>query len=253
MTSRLLMPWRVRREGDSPASRVSGGVATTAILDWKDPAILALRNDARSLAAAPNDSRALLLMAHGLIVERVRPVYALDDAQPAARTLTLGRGSCSQRLGLLESVARSAGISTRVRGLLVNGRFWYSRFSWLRFAVPDEVLLAWPEFWLDDEWVDASALFGPPDAASSGARFSNDDGETLFDAVARGAVDWDGGTSTPTSCSSCDLSGEVLADLGRFNSRDELFAQHGQTLCRTARTLGGPVMSRWSAGAGGKD
>jgi len=62
-------------------------------------------------------------------------------------------------------------------------------------------------------------------------------------------VDWDGATSTPEECSSCDLSGEVLLDLGRFGSRDDLFAAHGQTLCWSARMAADPVLSRWSAGA----
>ena len=68
-------------------------------------------------------------------------------------------------------------------------------------------------------------------------------------ALARGAVDWDGVTSSSGACSSCDLSAAVQRDLGRFDTRDELFARHGQTLCWPARTLAEPVMSRWSAGA----
>jgi hypothetical protein len=72
--------------------------------------------------------------------------------------------------------------------------------------------------------------------------FSNDSTETLFDAVTRTVVDWDG-TSSP----SCDLSAHVREDLGYFDSRDELFRIHGQTLCPTARLVVDPVLSRHSA------
>jgi hypothetical protein len=131
----------------------------------------------------------------------------------------------------------------------VDGRFWYPRFRRLRFAVPDAVLLAWPEFCLDEEWVSASELFEPHRIGESTAAFTNADGETLLDALARGVVDWDGVTSTAQMCSTCDLSATVLRDLGRFDSRDELFIRYGQTLCWPARTLAEPFMSRWAAGS----
>jgi hypothetical protein len=211
--------------------------------------VQSLLHELHAAGADDGDARALLVRAHGLIAARVRPVYALDDTQPASRTLVRRRGSCSQRLAVLEAVARGAGIQTRVRGLLVDGRFWYPRFPQLRMAVPDSVVLAWPEFLLDTHWVAASEIFGSLQSLSGSGGFSNADGETLFDAVARTAVDWDGVTSATGVCSACDLSGTVLKDLGRFDSRDEFFASHGQTLCRPARLLADPVLGRWSAGA----
>jgi hypothetical protein len=90
--------------------------------------------------------------------------------------------------------------------------------------------------------VSASEVFAPIGSLSGNAGFANDGGETLFDAVARTAIDWDGVT-----CSSCDLSAQVLADLGYFDSRDELFEAHGQTLCRPARSIANPIMSRRAA------
>lgn len=246
MTSRLLTPWWRSRDVSVELAS-AGGVGPTPTLDFGSPAVRVLV-DELGPAGSFGDSRALLLRAHSLISSRIRPVYALDDSQPASRTVVRGRGSCSQRLAVLEAVARAAGIPTRVRGLLVDGRFWYPRFRRLRFAVPDAVLLAWPEFLLDDDWVGASELFGPLESWSSGSGFSNSDGETLFDALARTAVDWDGTTNTPGARSACDLSWAILRDLGRFNSRDDLFAKHGQTLCWPARTLGDPVLGRWSAG-----
>jgi hypothetical protein len=242
VTTPLLTPWwRNRREAE--VREANGGIEPTAILNWRSAEVGALT---RELGSAEN-GRDLLQLAHGVIAAGVRPVYAVDDAQPVSHTLARGRGSCSQRLAVLEAVARSSGIATRSRGLLVDGRFWYPRFRRLRFAVPDSVLLAWPEFLLGDVWVSASELFGPPGSGERTAEFTNGDGETLFDALARGAVDWDGVTSTSEVCSTCDLSAAVLRDLGRFDSRDELFLRYGQTLCWPARTLAEPFLSRWAA------
>ncbi|MEW9551009.1 transglutaminase domain-containing protein [Nonomuraea sp. NPDC050783] len=216
------------------------GLAATPILDLRHPRVRALAAEVR--AAAPGPGRGLLVAAHRLIAARIRPVYAMDDTQPVSRTLLRGRGSCSQRLAVLEAVARCCAVPTRVRGLLVDGRFWHARFPRLRPLVPSRVVLAWPEFRLAGRWVPVSELYGSQDAPSCAAPFTNTGAETLFDAVARTAVDWDGGGGP-----SCDLSGHVLADLGRFGSRDALFREHGQTLCGPARVAADLVMSRRGA------
>jgi hypothetical protein len=115
------------------------------------------------------------------------------------------------------------------------------------FLVPSQVLLAWPDFRVAQEWISIGELFGEMvELAAAGAGFTNADGETLFDAVARTAVDWDGLTCGAGSPSACDLSSTVLADVGRFDSRDELFACHGQTLCGPVTALADPILSRWA-------
>lgn len=243
VTSRLVTPWRANRQPRTHQVDAEGSKAPTSLLDWEAHPILSL--SAEVTASSPLD---MVQQAHRLISQRVRPVYALDDSQSASKTLLLGRGSCSQRLAVLEAVVRSVGIATRVRGLLIDGKFWYPRFPRLRFAVPTEVVLAWPEFLVDSTWISASEIF-PRSSALPQEAFSNSNGETLFDAIARTSVAWDEQPSAPGGCVVCDLSSNVLTDLGRFNSRDALFEIHGQTLCWGARTVANPVLSRWSAGA----
>ncbi|MGW0825010.1 transglutaminase domain-containing protein [Streptomyces sp. NPDC002845] len=243
MTSRLLMPGRGRRADVRTSDQVQGSTRATAILDRENPLIVALTARARTEGTAGDALRT----AHGIIAREVRPVYSVEDRRRASRTLRLGRGSCSQRMAVLEAVARGIGVRTRVRGLLVDGAFWYPRFPRLKPLVPEHVLLAWPEFRLDGAWVPIGELFR---STPRGGAFTNEGGETLFDAVSRTSLHWD----TPTSCgapgTTCDLSARVRTDLGYFDDRDDLFTHHGQTLCRTARTLGEPVLGRWSAGAG---
>ncbi|MEI5527306.1 transglutaminase domain-containing protein [Streptomyces brasiliscabiei] len=252
MTSRLLMSYnaQVKRAG-VPAGepdRVVGSTRATAILDHDDPRVGALARRAES-EATPRDA---LRTAHRIIARHVRPVYSVEDGRRVSRTLRLGRGSCSQRMAALEAVARAVRVRTRVRGLLVDGTYWYPRFPRLKPFVPEQVLLAWPEFRISGAWMPIGELFdaatpGGATPGGAGDGFTNKGGETLFDAIARTGVRWDAcGTA---SAAACDLSAQVVADLGHFDDRDELFARYGQTLCRTARTLTEPVLGRWSAGA----
>lgn len=129
----------------------------------------------------------------------------------------------------------------------IDGRFWYPRFPTLRHLVPDRVLLAWPSFAIDGEWLDAAEIFGPLDEmARSSAGFRND-GETLFDAIGTTALDWHGCLGGMAGAT-CDLSGQVLVDLGYFDDRDALFVANGQTLGRTARIVGEPLVRRRRVG-----
>ncbi|WP_405450382.1 transglutaminase domain-containing protein [Streptomyces erythrochromogenes] len=275
MTSSLLMPWGRTRTGTGAGAGAGDGMrggavpegstAPTRILDWRDPRVAAL---VRELGAAdpgpegpvdPARQIERLHRAHAWIAAAVRPVYSVQDERPVSEVLRRGRGSCSQRLAVLEAVARAYGVPTRVRGLLVDGTFWYPRFPRLRRIVPDQVLLAWPEFRVGAEgacasWLTVSELLGGlrPVAAEQGGGFTNAGSETLFEALSRTAIDWD---AAPAACpgtgpgagAACDLSAYVLSDLGHHDSRDELFARHGQTLCGLARLVAEPVLGRRGA------
>lgn len=233
MTSGLLVPRR-RRGGVGGTAAVAGSTAATEVLDWESALVSELADE---IPAA--GEREWLRSAHGVIRSRIRPVYALNDLQSASTSVRRGRGSCSQRLAVLEAVARGRGIRTRVEGLAVDGRFWYPRFGRLRPLVPRRVVLAWPEFFVADQWLAVGELF---ETAEPGA-FTNAGAETLFDAIGRTGVAWGGDCADGV----CDLSGWVVERLGYFDHRDELFAQQGQTLCWTARTIGEPVLSYRSA------
>ncbi|MFF8264549.1 transglutaminase domain-containing protein [Streptomyces virginiae] len=282
MTSSLLRP-RGRTRTDTRASggaAAEGSTAPTRILDRRHPRVAAL---VRELGAGPADAAGSvdgadparqvesLHRAHAWISRAVRPVYSVQDERPVSEVLRRGRGSCSQRLAVLEAVARAYGVPTRVRGLLVDGSFWYPRFPRLRRIVPDQVLLAWPEFRLGSpagaagapaSWLTVSELLGGlrPVAAEEGGGFTNAGSETLFEALSRTAIGWDaapaacpstgpgaGAAAGATAGAACDLSAYVLTDLGHYDSRDELFARHGQTLCGLARLVAEPVLGRRGA------
>lgn len=237
----LITPWYRRtspRAGAGPTT--TGSVDATPILDHESAAIAWLVDRSRRHAAS-GDQLAVLEAAHAFIRDEVRAVYALAENTPASRTLTRGYGSCSQRLAILESVARSIGVATRVRALLIDRSFWYPRFPHIGFALPDRILLAWPEFDVDG-WRPASELFGPIGCRGGGS-FTNRGSETLFEAVGRCAVDWDGHTDG----SAFDLSQFVRADYGYFTNRDDAFHELGQTLCAPSRLVADPILRRIAA------
>lgn len=237
MSCSLITTWR-RRDLRALDGRVTdGSVARTAILDWDAPVF-------ESLGVPDVDGAGVeyLQQVHRMVQLRIRPVYALDDTQRTSVTLAKLRGSCSQRLAAVEALARRNGIPTRVERLVLRGEFWYPRFRCLRPVVPDRVLLAWPSFLVDGEWVDASRAF-TSGCATSVADFSNRGGETLFDAAGRSVITWE--NTAATGC--VDLSRFVIRSLGTFDSRDELFRAYGQTLPRAVRVVLEPAFGRWGA------
>ncbi|TQF66104.1 hypothetical protein FK531_19790 [Rhodococcus spelaei] len=231
MTCTLMTSWR-GRELVPTTGESEGGVDATPILDWDH------------LETTPATTDDFLRSTHRWVQQHIRAVYALDDTQPASVTVARGRGSCSQRLAVVEALARRNGISTRVEGLVLRGEFWYPRFRYLRPFVPDRVLLAWPSFLVDGEWIDASAAF-VGESCTAPEPFANSGEETLFDAAARNPISWSAGT---TSSSCLDLSGFVVQSLGSFDSRDDLFSRYGQTLTRPVRTVLEPLFGHWYPG-----
>lgn len=246
MTSTWLTPHRLRRAAPTRTHAPSdvragvdarGSTRPTAILDLDAPALASIR-----VPDATATPRERLHAAHERIGARVRPVYSMADRRPVSAVLRLGRGSCSQRLAVLKGVARREGIATRVRGLVVDGRFWYPRFRGLERLVPERILLAWPEFRIDDAWVDIGHLFPTSDATA----FTNAGAETLFDALGRGAVRIDG---PACDCADDSLARWVQFELGTFDDRDSLYDTWGQNRPTPVRIAIEPVFGRWSAGA----
>lgn len=239
--SSLITPWYKRTSARSGwGHEQPGSVAPTSILDYEAPVVAGLVARSRELAPS-HENIEVLKAAHSIISNEIRAVYALEENTPASRTLIRGYGSCSQRLALLEIVARSLGVCTRVRILLIDRSFWYARFPRLGFVLPNRILLAWPEFNIDG-WHPVSELFGPI-GCRGGSPFVNQGSETLFEAVGRCAVNWDGRSSSDPY----DLSRFVRADYGYFTDRDQAFQQLGQTLCAPSRLIADPVLRRIEA------
>lgn len=200
----------------------------TPILDHNAASIRSIAAALRSLSASPIS---FLRSAHFDLSSRIKPVYTLDEFQPASVTLAKARGSCSQRMACLEALSRANNIATRVHGLWIDGHFWYPRFYLSRPFIPRRILLAWPQFFVSDHWIDFDELHGSTEelAMRSSDGFSNA-GETLFEAVAHTAVDFYGKSSqcgVVCSTTEFDLSKYVVGDEGVFDTRDELFTKFG--------------------------
>ena len=199
---------------------------TTGLLDYEHPVVRELH---ASLAARCTTKLDYLRTAHRHIVASVLPVYSLDEHQPVSDTLAKQRGSCSQRMACLEALARAHGIPTRVRALWVKGRFWRRRFPYVHLFFPKRVLLLWPEFFLDGQWLSFEELHAPVRRlATENRRPFKNDTETLFEAIETQAVDFFGrSTGAQRDCAPTDLSSWVVEDSLYFATRDDALAQYG--------------------------
>jgi len=204
----------------------SDNLKATAILDIHHKEVQRL---AETLAQQGLPDRIRLQKLHLLLVAMLRPVYSVDEWQPTSKTLLKRRGSCSQRMACLEALARAVGIPTRVRAIHVKGNFWYPRFQVLRFLIPKRILLVWPQFFLEGNWVDFDELYVPMEqlVATATHGFANNR-ESLFEAIQDTPVDLLGKTCD-MACArpEHDLSRFVLDDQGFFDTRDEAFERLG--------------------------
>lgn len=236
LTSSLLSPWR--RPRIEPRESAPGSIGETRILDHASPHLQRFIADEKVARAATPAS--IVRTAHEAIGRRLSAVYSVNELTPASQVVRRGSGSCSQRFAVLEAIARSFGIRTRVRGLLVDGGYWNGRFPRLAGLIPHQVVIAWPEFLVDGAWLDTSALFEDCESGCAGW-FLNSGPSTLFDAARDHRLEWG-------SSASDDGSGGVArVDLGYFTDRDGLFAAVGQTLCMPAALTADLVLRRRAA------
>jgi hypothetical protein len=132
-------------------------------------------------------------------------------------------------MACLEALARAGGIATRVRALYVDGRFWFPRFPLVRVFLPRRVLLVWPQFLLENHWVDFDELYASMSrlVVMSAGAFTNE-GESLFEAVQHTPIDFFGKTcGLACAKSEHNLSRFVVANEGTFDARDEVLDRFG--------------------------
>jgi hypothetical protein len=198
----------------------------TAILNFEDTEFKRFASD---LLVATRHDLQFLQRSHLHLVQLLKPVYSVNERQPASLTLERRRGSCSQRIAVLEAVARAVGIPTRVHAFEVRGKFWYPRFRFTRPFIPRSVLLVWPQFYVENRWLDFDELHAPIEqiAAHADRGFTNA-GESLFEAVTDKPVDFQGKTCG-LACArpEHDLSKFVVNTRGVFDTRDQVFERLG--------------------------
>ncbi len=189
----------------------------TAILDYASPVV----QQALSMLRAGNpEPRTFVQRAHTHLSDVMRPIYSIAERQPVSVTFSLNGGSCSQRMACLEALARAYGIPTRVRGLWLRKQFWKERLPLLQPIMP-KTLMPWPQFWLEDSWVDFDEIF---DSVSHLCNlvshpFTNA-GISLFDAVRCQPVDLLGKTTQYS------LQDFVVSQTELFDSRDALLDKY---------------------------
>lgn len=191
-------------------------LAATPILNYEHPAV---QQVLASLSQGQPNARAFVQRAHLHLSDVMRPIYSVAEKQPVSDTIALDGGSCSQRMACLEALARGYGIRTRVQALWLKKDFWKERLPLLIPILP-KTLMPWPQFWLDDGWVDFDEIFDT--IAHLGEHVNHpftNAGASLFDAVRSQPVDLLGKSQ------SYSLQAFVVGNDGFFDTRDELLAK----------------------------
>lgn len=209
----------------------------TKILDHASPA---MAQRAARLAAEHPAPRDFLRAAHRYITSSLRGVYSLEERFPVSRILREACGSCSQRMALLEGLARAHAIPTRVRALFLKGSYWAPRLPLLRRFLPERTLMPWPELFLDGGWVGFEEIFAPlPALADGGGRRFTNRGISMYEAVEHTCVDFFGKLRQAghPRAAELDLTEHVAGDEGVFDSRDQLFERFDPDPSRLGRTM----------------
>jgi hypothetical protein len=199
----------------------------TAILDFRDSRLSAAAAQIRNSAESDLE---FLRASHQMIMRSVRPIYTLNEFQSASETFKKQAGSCSQRLACLEAFARAGSVPTRVNAYWIKGEFWYPRFHKYRLFIPKVLLLAWPEFHVNNCWTSVDEIYSPVAEIfqNSNSGFSNRDTETLFEAIQATPIDFSGkALSCECRNSELSLSRYVASNAGIFATRDEVFGRFG--------------------------
>jgi hypothetical protein len=192
---------------------VDATLQSTPILDYDSAE---LQQILTRLSEGQPSPREFVQKAHLHLSDVMRPIYSVTEKQPTSETVRLNGGSCSQRMACLEALARGYGVRTRVRGLWLSKAFWKERLPLLE-PLMSKTLMPWPQFWLDEKWVDFDEIFDSiPNLCLHVTHPFTNAGMSLFDAVRSQPVDLLG-KSTKYS-----LTKFVLGDAGFFDTRDEL-------------------------------
>ena len=184
----------------------------TPILDYGNAAIQRILERVSEGQPAP---RAFVQKAHQHLSDVMRPIYSVAEKQSCSETVGLNGGSCSQRMAVLEALARAYGVPTRVRAIWLNKAFWKERLPLLQPVMP-KTLMPWPQFWLEDKWVDFDELYDT--IADLGAHVTHpftNAGMSLFDAIKSQPVDLLGKSAK------FSLQKFVVSEAGFFDTRDE--------------------------------
>jgi hypothetical protein len=184
----------------------------TPILDYGNPAVALLVTRLSEGQPGPCE---FVQRAHQHLSDVMRPIYSVAEKQPCSETLRLNGGSCSQRMAVLEALARAYGIPTRVRAIWLKKTFWKERLPLLQPIMP-KTLMPWPQFWIDERWVDFEEIYcGVPELCTRVTHPFTNAGMSLFDAIKTQPVDMLGKTTTHS------LQKFVVSDAGFFDTRDE--------------------------------
>lgn len=199
----------------------------TRILDFSHPDLQSLIKK-RGWREFPEKERILAI--YNFVRDEIRFGYNVSDDVPASAVLADGYGQCNTKGNLFMALLRAVGIPCRYHGFTIDKELQKGAITgiWYRLA-PQEIIHSWVEIFFEGKWLNIEGFIldmGYLTALQS--RYKNTRGYFCGYGVAtqnfaNPQVQWEGGDTY------IQKEG-INRDFGVFDSPDEFFAGHRQSL-----------------------
>lgn len=155
--------------------------------------------------------------------------YNRDDAIPASETLADGYGQCNTKGSLLMALLRALGIPCRFHGFTIYNALQRGAIpNYLMPLAPKRILHSWVEIQLDGAWLNLEGFIIDQTYLSQVQRAFK--GHKNFSGYGIAVPCLQKPNNEFTGSSTYIQADGIADDLGRFDTPDEFFAQHGSNL-----------------------
>lgn len=199
----------------------------TSLLDFSNKKIqdVIVRNHWMGL-----DEKSKILSAYNFVRDDIAFGYNIDDRIPASQVLDDGIGQCNTKGILLMAFLRALDIPCRMHGFTIYKALQKGAMRGIYYRLaPKEILHSWVEVFYNGHWLNLEGFILDMEYLGRlQKKFSGHEGSFCGYGVATDdfqnpQVSWNGNDTY--------IQKEGIAkDFGVFNSPDEFFLKHGQTL-----------------------
>lgn len=213
----------------------------TALLDYEAPPIRELVAD-RGWHSLPTSAQ--IGAAYSFVRDEIKFGYNIADDLPASLVLADGYGQCNTKATLLMALLRSLGIPCQLHGFTVDKQLQRGIVPEIAYAIaPRQILHSWVEVAHEGGWINLEGfILDVPYLKVLERAIGRGRGVCGFgagtDDLDPGAVEWRGRDTYIQHRA-------IVDDLGRFDTPDAFYGQHGQRFSAIQALLYRHVVRRW--------
>lgn len=224
-----------------PTPRSAVLTERTALLDYEAPTIRELVDDRgwRSLSRSEQ-----IGAVYSFVRDEIKFGYNHSDDLPASLVLSDGYGQCNTKATLLMALLRSLGIPCRLHGFTVDKQLQRGIVPEIAYAIaPREILHSWVEVAHEGAWINLEGfILDVPYLKVLDRAVGRGRGICGFgagtDDLDPEEVEWQGRDTYIQHKA-------IVNDLGRFDTPDAFYGQHGQRFSAIQSLLYRYVVRRW--------